>query len=80
MSRGGRDHDGSFPNMKWGNSRVPTVAIQFALKTGIGWKDLPSEAFGVSYTICLRRIAQCNHSSRVKCGILALQNCLGAHL
>jgi transposase len=26
------------------------------LKTGIGLKDLPTEAFGVSYKTCLRRI------------------------
>ena len=33
------------------------TAILFVLKTGIGWKDLPTEAFGVSYKTCTRRIA-----------------------
>lgn len=32
------------------------TAILFVLKTGIGWKDLPTEAFGVSYKTCTRRI------------------------
>ena len=33
-------------------------AILFVLKTGIGWKDLPTEAFGCSYKTCLRRIQE----------------------
>ena len=37
--------------------RVLTV-ILFVLKTGIGWKDLPTEAFGCSYKTCLRRIQE----------------------
>ena len=37
--------------------RVVLTAILFVLKTGIGWKDLPTEAFGVSYKTCHRRIA-----------------------
>ena len=32
------------------------TAVLFVLKTGIGWKDLPTEAFGVSYKTCTRRI------------------------
>lgn len=32
------------------------TAMLFVLKTGIGWKDLPTEAFGVSYSTCTRRI------------------------
>jgi transposase len=35
---------------------VVLTAILFVLKTGIGWKDLPTEAFGVSYKTCTRRI------------------------
>jgi transposase len=31
-------------------------AVLFVLKTGIGWKDLPTEAFGVSYKTCVRRL------------------------
>ena len=37
-------------------ARTVLTAILFVLKTGIGWKDLPTEAFGVSYKTCLRRI------------------------
>ncbi|MDZ4817506.1 MAG: transposase [Planctomycetota bacterium] len=33
------------------------TAVLFVLRTNIGWKDLPSEAFGVSYKTCNRRIA-----------------------
>jgi transposase len=33
-------------------------AILFVLKTGIGWKDLPTEAFDVSYKTCTRRLAE----------------------
>lgn len=36
--------------------RVVLTAVLFVLKTGIGWKDLPTEAFGCSYKTCLRRI------------------------
>ena len=32
------------------------TAVLFVLKTGSGWKDLPTEAFGVSYKTCTRRI------------------------
>jgi transposase len=38
-------------------ARAVLTAIVFVLKTGIGWKDLPTEAFGVSYKTCTRRIA-----------------------
>jgi transposase len=38
-------------------ARQVLTAILFVLKTGIGWKDLPTEAFGVSYKTCTRRIA-----------------------
>lgn len=38
--------------------RAVLTAILFVLKTGMGWKDLPMEAFGVSYKTCLRRIRQ----------------------
>ena len=38
-------------------ARAVLTAILFVLKTGIGWKDLPTEAFGVSYKTCTRRIA-----------------------
>lgn len=37
-------------------TRQVLKAILFVLKTGIGWKDLPTEAFGVSYKTCGRRI------------------------
>lgn len=37
-------------------ARTVLTAILFVLKTGIGWKDLPTEAFGCSYKTCLRRI------------------------
>lgn len=37
-------------------SRTVLTAVLFVLKTGIGWKDLPTEAFGVSYKTCVRRI------------------------
>jgi transposase len=40
------------------DARTVLTAVLFVLKTGIGWKDLPTEAFGVSYKTCLRRIAQ----------------------
>ena len=39
-------------------TRTVLTAVLFVLKTGIGWKDLPTEAFGVSYKTCLRRIAE----------------------
>jgi transposase len=39
-------------------TRPVLTAILFVLKTGIGWKDLPTEAFGVSYKTCTRRIAK----------------------
>jgi transposase len=39
-------------------ARAVLTAILFVLKTGIGWKDLPTEAFEVSYKTCQRRIAQ----------------------
>jgi transposase len=37
-------------------ARRVLTAVLFVLKTGLGWKDLPTEAFGVSYKTCLRRI------------------------
>jgi len=37
-------------------ARRVLMAVLFVLKTGIGWKDLPTEAFGVSYKTCTRRI------------------------
>ena len=37
-------------------TRMVLTAVLFVLKTGIGWKDLPTEAFGVSYKTCTRRI------------------------
>jgi len=40
------------------NARTVLTAIVFVLKTGIGWKDLPTEAFGCSYKTCLRRIRE----------------------
>ena len=39
-------------------ARKVLKAILFVLKTGIGWKDLPTEAFGCSYKTCLRRIQE----------------------
>lgn len=39
-------------------TRTVLTAVLFVLKTGIGWKDLPTEAFGVSYKTCTRRIAE----------------------
>lgn len=38
--------------------RQVLTAVLFVLKTGIGWKDLPTEAFGVSYKTCMRRIVE----------------------
>jgi transposase len=38
------------------DTRQVLTAVLFVLKTGIGWKDLPTEAFGVSYKTCGRRI------------------------
>ena len=37
-------------------ARRVLTAVLFVLKTGIGWKDLPTEAFGVSYKTCTRRV------------------------
>jgi transposase len=37
-------------------TRTLLTAVLFVLKTGIGWKDLPTEAFDVSYKTCTRRI------------------------
>jgi transposase len=37
-------------------ARRVLMAVLFVLKTGVGWKDLPTEAFGVSYKTCTRRI------------------------
>ena len=37
-------------------ARRVLTAVLFVLKTGVGWKDLPTEAFGVSYKTCTRRI------------------------
>ena len=39
-------------------ARKVLTVILFVLKTGIGWKDLPTEAFGCSYKTCLRRIQE----------------------
>jgi transposase len=39
-------------------NRIVLTAILFILKTGIGWKDLPTEAFGCSYKTCTRRIRE----------------------
>jgi len=36
--------------------RAVLTAILFVLKTGIGWEDLPAEAFGCSYKTCKRRL------------------------
>lgn len=38
--------------------RVVLTAILFVLKTGMSWKDLPTEAFGCSYKTCLRRLGE----------------------
>jgi transposase len=38
-------------------ARQVLTAVLFVLKTGIGWKDLPTEVFGVSYKTCTRRLA-----------------------
>lgn len=40
------------------DARTVLTAILFVLKTGLGWEDLPTEAFGVSYKTCLRRIGE----------------------
>lgn len=40
------------------DTRQVLTAVLFVLKTGIGWKDLPTEAFGVSYKTCNRRMAE----------------------
>ena len=38
--------------------RVVLTTILFVLKTGIGWEDLPTEAFDCSYKTCKRRIEE----------------------
>jgi transposase len=38
--------------------RAVLTAILFVLKTGIGWKDLPTEAFGVSPKTVQRRLKE----------------------
>jgi transposase len=38
--------------------RVVLTAILFVLKTGIGWEDLPLEAFACSYKTCNRRLRE----------------------
>jgi transposase len=40
------------------DARRVLTAVLFVLKTGIGWKDLPTEAFGVSYKTCTRRLEE----------------------
>ena len=40
------------------DTRRVLTALLFILKTGIGWKDLPTEAFGVSYKTCTRRLGE----------------------
>jgi transposase len=40
------------------DARAVLTAILFVLKTGIGWKDLPTEAFDCSYKTCLRRLEE----------------------
>ncbi len=44
------------PSLDGGRSRTDArtvlATILFVLKTGTGWKDLPTEAFGVSYKTC----------------------------
>lgn len=39
-------------------ARQVLTAVLFVLKTGIGWKDLPTEAFDVSYKTCNRRMEE----------------------
>jgi transposase len=48
-----RSPDGGRPPKE---TRSVLTAVLFVLKTGIGWKALPTEAFGVSYKTCLRRL------------------------
>src|SRR5262245_22902554 len=38
--------------------RIVLTAILFVLKTGIGWKDLPLDAFDCSYRTCQRRLKE----------------------
>ncbi len=40
------------------SARTVLTTILFVLKTGIGWKDLPTEAFDCSYKTCLRRLQE----------------------
>jgi len=40
------------------DQRQILTAIVFVLKTGIGWKDLPQDAFGCSYRTCQRRLKE----------------------
>jgi transposase len=40
------------------DNRVVLTAILFVLKTGIGWEDLPQDAFGCSYKTCTRRLQE----------------------
>ena len=48
-------------------ARAVLTAILFVLKTGIGWKDLPTAAFAVSYKTCTRRITG-QFFSKLSCG------------
>ena len=40
------------------DNRAVLAAILFVLKTGIGWEDLPLDAFGCSYKTCTRRLQE----------------------
>nr|WP_225887793.1 IS5 family transposase [Myxococcus xanthus] len=42
----------------WADDRAAPRGILFVLKTGIAWRDLPAEVFGVSGVTCWRRLEQ----------------------
>jgi len=42
----------------WADDRAALRGILFVLKTGIAWRDLPAEVFGVSGVTCWRRLKQ----------------------
>jgi transposase len=42
----------------WADDRAALRGVLFVLKTGIAWRDLPAEVFGVSGVTCWRRLEQ----------------------
>lgn len=42
----------------WADDRAALRGIFFVLRTGIAWRDLPAEVFGVSGVTCWRRLEE----------------------